>query len=194
MGTIWLKDSLGNKQRGLKVDDTTKRMKIVDPTGADIMDLEAHASRHAAGGADPLPDNSIVDSMIAKNKVLCEIAIPLVTEAQSVTSTTLTTLNGQHIWNPSGWNRNRIVKVEVELEWESGGSGDIDLYNVTDGTKLADLVAPTAATAKTIQRIDVTSAVKGLTASKTLAIQAAGDGTNAVTVYSAKLIVTLVLG
>lgn len=136
----------------------------------------------------------IGDSAIDKNTVFAEIAIPLVTEAQSVTSTTLTILNGQHIWNPGGWNLERITKIEVELEWESAGAGDIDLYNATDGAKLADLVAPTAAQAKTIQRIDVTTAIKGLTAAKTLAIQAAGDGTNAITVYSAKLIVTLVLG
>lgn len=142
----------------------------------------------------PADPSKIGDSAIDANTVLCEIAIPLVTEAQSVTSATLTTLNGHHIWNPAGWNAARISKVEVELEWESAGAGDIDLYNVDDAAKLADLVAPTAATAKTIQRIDVTTAVKGLTASKTLAIQAAGDGTNAITVYTAKLIVTLVLG
>ncbi|MDQ6964859.1 MAG: hypothetical protein Q9M13_08075, partial [Mariprofundales bacterium] len=106
----------------------------------------------------------------------------------------LTTLNGQTIWDPSGWNLDRITKIEVELEWESAGAGDIDLYNVSDGAKLADLVTPSAATSKTIQRIDVTTAVKGLTAAKILAIQAAGDGTNAVTVYTAKLVVTLVLG
>jgi len=144
--------------------------------------------------SNDIKDGEVKDHDIAKSTVLCEIAIPLVTESQSVTSSTLTTLNGQHIWNPDGWNLDRVSKIEVELEWESAGAGDIDLYNVTDGSKLADLVAPSGATSKKIERIDVTSAVKGLTASKTLAIHAAGDGTNAITVYSAKLIVTLLLG
>ena len=144
-------------------------------------------------GEDIHPE-AVSDAKIAKAVALCEVAIPLVSESQSVTSDTLATLNGQHIWTPSNWNLDRVSKVEVELEWESAGAGDVDLYNVTDGAKLADLVAPTAATSKTIQRVDVTSAVKGLADSKTLAIQAAGDGTNALTVYTAKLIVTVVLG
>ena len=144
-------------------------------------------------GAKIYPE-SITDDKIAKSKVLCQVAIPIVTEAQSVTDTTLTTLNGWTIWDPSSWNLDRVQKVEVELEWESGGAGDIDLYNLTDGSKLADLVSPSEATSHKVERIDVTSAIKGLTAAKTLAIQAAGDGTNPVTVYSAKLIVTLVLG
>ena len=72
--------------------------------------------------------------------------------------------------------------------------GDIDLYNETDGAKLADLVAPSGATSKKIERIDVTSAIKNLSTTKTIGIRAAGDGTNAITVYTAKLIVTLVLG
>ena len=171
-------------------------MKKVGIPGEDLHPGAVSTSRIADGAVTnaKIADGAVTDAKIAKSAVLCEIAIPLVTESQSVTSDTLTTLNGQHIWIPGNWNLDRVSKVEVELEWESAGSGDVDLYNVTDGAKLADLVAPTAATSKTIQRVDVTSAVKGLADAKTLAIQAAGDGTNAVTVYTAKLIVTVVLG
>ncbi len=143
---------------------------------------------------DDIEDNAVTDSKIASSTTLGEIAIPLVTESQSVTSTTLTTLNGQYIWTVNSWNSDRIAAIYLELEWESAGTGDVDLYNVTDGSKVSDLVAPTAATTKTIQRINVTTAIKALTADKTLGIQAAGDGTNALTVYSAKLIVVLNVG
>jgi len=123
--------------------------------------------------------------------ILQEISHPIVTKDQSVTSATLTTLIGYYLWRPSSWNGDLIAKVEVELEYESAGAGDIDLYNVSDGTKLADLATPTAAQTHTIIRADVTSAIKALSANKILGIQAAGDGTNALTVYKATLIVTV---
>jgi len=141
-----------------------------------------------------IADASITDTKIANSTNFIEIAIPLVSEAQSVTSGTLTTLNGQHIWTPGNWNADRISAIYVELEWESAGSGDIDLYDATNATKLTDLKTPSGATSKTIERIDVTTAVKGLTADTILAIQAAGDGSNSVTVYTAKLIVVITLG
>jgi len=141
-----------------------------------------------------IADASITDTKIANSTNFIEIAIPLVSEAQSVTSDTLTTLNGQHIWTPENWNADRISAIYIELEWESGGAADIDLYDATNAAKLADLKAPTGATSKAIERIDVTTAVKDLTADTILAIQAAGDGTNSVTVYTAKLIVVITLG
>jgi len=144
-------------------------------------------------GAD-IYDASVPDAKLTNTTNFIEIPIPLVSEAQSVTSTTLTQLNGQHIWTPGNWNAGRIQAIYIELEWESAGAGDIDLYNVTGAAKLADLVAPTAATTKKIERIDVTTAVKGITVDSTLAIQAAGDGTNAITSYTAKLIVAITLG
>jgi len=118
-----------------------------------------------------------------------ETAIPIVTDKQSVTSSTLATLEGYAKWKLSNFNKDYIDYIYVELEYESAGSGDVDLYNVTDGSKIADLVAPTAAVSHTITRVDVTTAMKAITSEKAIGIQAAGDGTNAITVYSAKLII-----
>jgi len=120
-----------------------------------------------------------------------EVAIPIVSEGQSVTSATLSTLNGYAVWKLSNFSGDYIDYIYVELEYESAGSGDVDLYNVSDSSKISDLVAPTAATAHTITRVDVTSAMKAITAQKTIGIQAAGDGTNALTVYSAKLVIVM---
>ena len=66
MGEINLYDSDGVKQRKIAVDDTTKRVEIRDATGADIMDIEAHASRHAYGGDDAIADNALRFSQIDK--------------------------------------------------------------------------------------------------------------------------------
>lgn len=119
-----------------------------------------------------------------------EIAIPIVTREQSVTGTTLQTANGQHIWKPANWEQTMIEKIEVELEYEVlGTSGDIDLYNITTASKIQDLVTATASVAKTIQRFDVTTAMKAITTDSTIGIQLAGDGTNATYVYTAKLII-----
>ena len=65
-GEINLYDSDGVKQRKIAVDDTTKRVEIRDASGNDIMDIEAHASRHAYGGADALADNALRFSQIDK--------------------------------------------------------------------------------------------------------------------------------
>jgi len=120
-----------------------------------------------------------------------EIPIPIVVDNQSVTSSTLATLSGYAKWKLGNFKSDYIDYVYVELEYESAGAGDVDLYNISDSSKIADLVAPTAAQAHTITRVDVTTEMKAITAEKTIGIQAAGDDSNALTVYSAKLIVVM---
>jgi len=58
-GEINLYDSDGVKQRKIAVDDTSKRVEIRDAEGTDIMDIEAHASRHQAGGDDEVNLNAM---------------------------------------------------------------------------------------------------------------------------------------
>jgi len=134
---------------------------------------------------------SIDDDRMSASAIAGEVAIPVVTKDQSVTSDTLSTLIGRYLWKPSSWNSDLIESIEVELEYESAGAGDVDLYDATSAAKLADLVAPTAAQSHTLVRVEVTDVVTALTSNTQLAIQAAGDGTNAVTVYKATMIVTL---
>jgi len=169
-------------------------LEIRDGSNSTIMDLEEHGARHADGGADPLPSDSISEQMIKRDTPVMEVAIPLVTEKQDVSDSTLQPLYGQHIWTPSSWKYDRIDKIYVELEWESANTGDIDLHNFTDDVKVKDLKDPTGATAKTIERIDVTDELKAITSAKVIGLKVAGDGTNAVTVYSAKLIVVFKIG
>ena len=107
--------------------------------------------------------------------------------SQSVTSSTLTSLSGTLRFDPSKYNMDKIEKFEVQVEWESGGAGDIDVYDSTNATKVADVATPSGATGYTISVVDVTSYFKGLTAPADIVIQAAGDGTNAVTVHKASL-------
>ena len=55
----------GAADKGIKEDSGT--LKIYDFSAAsDVMDLEAHASRHAHGGADALADNALRFSQIDK--------------------------------------------------------------------------------------------------------------------------------
>ena len=150
-----------------------------------------HIGKNAVQGDTHIKAGTIPYSKLEDDTILLEIAIPIVVDKQSVTSSTLATLDGYCKWDPDAWTAALIKKIYVELEYESAGAGDVDLYNLSDGSKLADLVAPSAATSHTITRVDVTTEVKALTAAKNLAIQAAGDGTNALDVYSAKLIVQI---
>ena len=120
-------------------------------------------------------------------------ALPIVTSSESVTDSTLTTLSQRAMWRGSLLNMERVVKIEAEVDWESGGSGDLDLYDVTNGTKIADLATPDAATSRDTRRYDVTDAVKALTSDVVIGLQAAGDGTNALTVYKATLVVYMSL-
>jgi len=134
---------------------------------------------------------SIDDDRMSPLAFAQEIAFPIVTKDQSVTSGTLSTLIGRYLWKPDSWNIDLIESIEVELEYESAGAGDVNLYDATSAANLAKLVSPTAAQPHTLVRVEVTDVVTALTGNTQLAIQAAGDGTNALTVYKATLIVTL---
>jgi len=65
-GEINLYDSDGVKQRKIAVDDTTKRVEIRTADDVDIMDIEAHASRHGYGKEDAIPDNALRFAQIDK--------------------------------------------------------------------------------------------------------------------------------
>ena len=121
-------------------------------------------------------------------------SISILTAPESVTSTTLTTTTQRTMWRGSLLNMERVVRIEAEVDWGSAGAGDLDLYNVTDSRKIADLAAPTAATARDTRVYDVTGAMKAITTDKVIALQLKGDGTNALTVYKAQLIVYMSLG
>ena len=66
---IRIQNSNGVLERQIDVDDTTSHIFIYDANDNEIMDTEAHASRHADGGADALPANSISNSMIQDSAV-----------------------------------------------------------------------------------------------------------------------------
>jgi len=128
---------------------------------------------------------------LVEGAIKLEVPIPIVVDSQNVTSATLATLNGWARWILSDFLSSYIDGIYVELEYATAGAGDIDLYDITNSTKIADLVTPTSAVTHTITRVDVTSAMKAKTSAITIGIQAAGDGTNAATVYSAKLILVM---
>ena len=128
---------------------------------------------------------------LVEGAIKLEVPIPIVVDSQNVTSATLATLNGWARWILSDFLANYIDAIYVELEYATGGAGNIDLYDITNSTKIADLVAPTSAVTHTITRVDVTTAMKAKTSAITIGIRAAGDGTNAATVYSAKLILVM---
>jgi len=119
--------------------------------------------------------------------------LAILTASESNASTTLATTAQRTMWRGSLMNMNRVARVEVEVDWASAGAGDLDLYNVTDAAKIADLAAPTAATARDTRWYDVTAQMKALAADKVVALQIAGDGTNALTVYKAQLVVYMSL-
>jgi hypothetical protein len=128
---------------------------------------------------------------LVESAIKLELPIPLVVDKQSVTSAILTTLDGWARWILSDFLSDYIDAIHVELEYATAGAGDIDLYDITNSAKIADLVAPTGAVTHTITRVDVTSQMKAKTSAITVGIQAKGDGTNAVTVYSAKLVLVM---
>ena len=61
---LQFEDSDGVLQRQMDVDDSTKRIKIYDGTGTEVMDIESHASRHAYGGEDALAADSLRFSQV----------------------------------------------------------------------------------------------------------------------------------
>lgn len=122
-----------------------------------------------------------------------EIHVPLVNETQLTTSNSLATLPGWTKWIPAGWTLANLSKIEIELEYaQEAGTGDIDLYNVTDSAKIKDLVAPATTVAHTVTRVDVTTEVKAATSGDIIGIQSKSDGTNDNIVYKATMVMTYV--
>ena len=122
-----------------------------------------------------------------------EVAFPIVTKDQSITSSSLQTLTGRYKFKPGNWDFDFVEKIEVELEFASDGAGEIELYDDSDSASLQSLVTFSAAQSYTSERYDVTTVLKALTSNTKLAIRAKGDGSNATTVYKATLIVTIKL-
>ena len=135
-----------------------------------------------------------IDYIHVKDGIIKPFAsLPILTQSESTTSSTLVTTNQRTIWRGSLINMDRVVKVEVEVDWGSAGAGEIDLYNVTDASRIAVLATPSAATSRSTVQYDVTSQMKAITRDKVIALQIKGDGTNALTVYKAQLIVYMSL-
>ena len=143
-------------------------------------------------GSNIVRESINADRMRAVQKV-AELAFPIVTADQSVTDSSQTELNGRYTWKPGNWDFTLVDKIEVEVEYATAGAGEIDLAKTPPTTKLATLISASAATSHTVERVDVTSTIEGLSSDAQLEITAAGDGTNATTVYKATLIVTFKL-
>jgi len=148
--------------------------------------LEEYGSKNKVYDSDL--DGKITLSSIADDTILFETTVTIVHETQSVTSATLSLLTGRCRWVSANWTASLIKNIYVEMEWESAGAGDVDLYNQTDSAKIADIVTPSAATSRSTGRYDVTTELKAVSGDKVVGIQAAGDGTNALTIYNAKLV------
>jgi len=56
---LQFEDSAGVLRKQIDVDDTTGTVKVYDSADAEVMDVEAHASRHAYGGADALAADAL---------------------------------------------------------------------------------------------------------------------------------------
>lgn len=132
-----------------------------------------------------IPKKGVLDSHLAIVKIQFPIILPIVTNDQSISSSSLTTLNGKFPIDVDEYNLSRIAEATVVVEWESAGSGDIDLYDETNSTKVTDVATPTGATSYTVTEVDITNWFTGLTSDVTVVIQVAGDGTNNVTVHKA---------
>lgn len=63
---LGFENSNGVLKRQIDVDDNTGTIKIYDDTDAEIMDIENHGSRHAYGGTDAIPNESLRFTQIAK--------------------------------------------------------------------------------------------------------------------------------
>lgn len=80
---VALCDDTGNAQRILDANGSN-HVSVEDTTGTEIMDIENHATRHAYGGDDAIPDNSLHFSQVDKVLATAETTINV---AASSTST-----------------------------------------------------------------------------------------------------------
>ncbi len=112
-----------------------------------------------------------------------EVDLPVVTTTQQVSSTAAQTVNGRLVFDPSDFDMEHIGSFVAVCEWESAASGSIVLYDETNGTTIATLASPTAATQYTISTQDITQYLKSLTSPITIVVQATGSTAGAITVH-----------
>jgi len=163
---IGLYDSDEVKQRIIAVDDTSKRVEIRDGSDTDIMDIEAHASRHVNGGDDEVLNLSnintaigfSVDAHASRHASGGADEITGIAKSQLASNTiqwveVIDLLNGELSVDASAaadtdsafdirldaelLQSAKAAYLEVAYTWAATADGTIKLYDVTDAADIS---------------------------------------------------------
>jgi len=138
MGTkLGLYDSDEVKQRIIAVDDTSKRVEIRDGSDTDIMDIEAHASRHVNGGDDEI--TGIAKSQLASNTIQWVEVIDLLNGELSVDASAAADTDSAFDIRLDAelLQSAKAAYLEVAYTWAATADGTIKLYDVTDAADIS---------------------------------------------------------
>ena len=153
---IGIENTSGVLTRQIDVDDTSSTVKVYDNADTEIMDIEAHASRHASGGADALPTDAIAtamvqDAAITSAKVASKSRYRLTSATTGVTigvAGSPTTIVSQPI--TSGWNN--LLPLLVKATPAGLGTSETATFHVvakTVGGSTLTLASKTTAAGST---------------------------------------------
>lgn len=114
-------------------------LRIRDSTDADVMNIEAHASRHVAGGADPI--SGLTKTQLAANTIRLEIPVPLgyIPTGLATDSTGVKFETKQYLISSELLDSAKAVYFETDLQQLTGGTVSIELYDYTAARVIASI-------------------------------------------------------
>jgi len=160
VGEINLYDSDGVKQRKIAVDDTSKRVEIRDASGNDIMDIEAHASRHVSGGDDAI--SGLTYDQLAADTIVIEAPFPVPDSQQSGLAADSTGVKWTSVFK-GRWNKRHLKKVRIRATWSASNTDSETKIAVKDVNNNADIVSVSgnAGTDQEAEATDLTNVTDG---------------------------------
>jgi len=157
---LGFEDSNGVLQRQTDIDDSTKTVKIYDGSDTEIMDIEAHASRHASGGADAI--SGLTYDQLAADTIVIEAPFPVPDSQQTGLAADSTGVKWTSVFK-GRWNKRHLKAVRVRATWSASATDSVTKVAVKDVNVNADIVSVSgnAGTDKEAEATDLTNVTDG---------------------------------
>jgi len=148
-----------------------------------------HRLRDSAVTSAKIADSTITAGDLATNAIQFELAVPLLTDSLSNSSTTPAAANERYLVSSELLNHAKAAYFEISYDASAlTADGSAELYDVDAGAAVATITLTAGTTSDRTRSADILSS---LTAGNEVVARVAGDGTNSATLRAARLILVL---
>lgn len=139
-------------------------MKIKDAADVDVMNIEAHAIRHAHGAADPIPAASLTAAMMKADEIKFTVPILFSSSPAAVPADVegvYEFARFEFIPPSSSFKHLKSAVAVIDFIWAPTADGRIQLFDSTAGVVRGESVLFTGGEASRWMTFDVTGLVEG---------------------------------